>query len=155
MILFKRVRDPYGWLSNMSPHPVGEYRTAEAYFQAQRFSDLGIQKEIRDCTSPMAAKMTAKRHARRMVIIPRSEEDLELMRLTVRLKVGQHSDLLRMLLATSNQILVEDVSSRPNESGLFWGAILQSDGTLNGLNWLRRIWMDLRDELQGGAHVNR
>jgi len=39
MIAFKKVKDPYGWLGNMSPHPIGEFRTAEHLFQATRFKD--------------------------------------------------------------------------------------------------------------------
>lgn len=146
MILFKRVRDPFGWLSNMSPHPVHGFRTAEAFFQANRFSDPAIWEEIRACASPMAAKMTAKRHARKMVITPRGEADRDLMRLTVRFKIAQHPDLRLALLDTGAETIVEDVSARPNESGLFWGAV-PTPGGLRGENWLGRIWMDLRDDL--------
>lgn len=149
MILFKRVRDPFGWLSNMSPHPVDDYRTAEALFQAERFSDPAIQEEIWACTSPMAAKMTAKRYVSQMTIQPRSPEDLDLMRSVVRRKVAQHPALREQLLQTGDEMIVEDVSARQNESGLFWGAALMSSGELRGENWLGRIWMDLRRELGG------
>ena len=148
MIMFRKVRAPYGWLSNMSPHPIQEYRTAEALFQASRFDDPKIQAEIRACTSPMAAKMTAKRHAEKMIIAPRSEKDLMLMRRIVRLKMGSHLALVSQLLTTGSRLIVEDVSSRPNESGLFWGAMINSGGFLVGQNWLGRIWMELRDELR-------
>lgn len=148
MILFKRVRDPFGWFSNMSPFPVGDYPTAEAFFQAARFDDPAIREAIRACKSPMAAKMTAKAHADKMVIRPRSTEDLELMRHVVRMKVEQHPALRGWLLATGNEEIVEDVSARQNESGLFWGAVPTPSG-LRGANWLGRIWMDLRDELRG------
>lgn len=147
MILFKKVRDPYGWLSNMSPHPVGEYRTAEALFQACRFSDTQIQAEIRACASPMAAKMTAKRHASKMIIWPRSAKDLALMRRVVRAKANQHPALIVQLLATGDEAIVEDVSARQNESGLFWGAVVTPQG-LRGENHLGKIWMELREELR-------
>lgn len=147
MILFKKVRAEYGWLSNMSPHPVDGYRTAEALFQASRFESLKIQEEIRSCTSPMSAKMVAKQHLASMVIQPRSDEDLELMRSVVRRKVEQNPGLKPLLLATGDEEIVEDVSARANESGLFWGAVPTASG-LTGENHLGRIWMALRAELR-------
>ena len=63
-ISFTKVALPYGWLGNMSPHPVTYneevWRTTEALFQALRFNDPSIQKEIRDEKSPMGAKLKAK-----------------------------------------------------------------------------------------------
>lgn len=148
MILFKKVKGPFGWFSNMSPHPVEGYRTAEALFQASRFSDPAIQAAIKACTSPMAAKMTAKAHASSMIVQPRSRMDLALMRRVVRRKVDQNPELREMLLATGEEVIVEDVSGRLNESGLFWGAVPTADG-LRGENHLGRIWMELRSELAG------
>lgn len=147
MILFRKVREEYGWLSNMSPHPVDGYRTAEALFQASRFEDTAIQEEIRACTSPMAAKMVAKRHAAKMAIHPRSNADLELMRSVVRRKLEAYPEMARRLLATEDTEIVEDVTARPNESGLFWGAV-PTDNGLRGENHLGRIWMVLRAELK-------
>lgn len=151
MILFKRVRATYGWCSNMSPHAVDGYATAEALFQASRFKDPIIQAAIRACRSPMTAKMLAKGHGSQMIIRPRSPEDLDLMRSVVRRKVEQHQALHEMLLGTDEEQIVEDVSGRPNESGLFWGAVLEPNGTLRGENHLGRIWMELRSELRKGA----
>lgn len=147
MILFKKVREPFGWLSNMSPHAVNDYRTAEAFFQASRFNSVAIQRAIKDCTSPMTAKMIAKANASSMVITPRSAEDLALMRRVVRAKIEQHDDLRIALLRTGNELIVEDVSARPNESGLFWGAV-PTNGGLRGQNHLGRIWMELRSEVK-------
>lgn len=147
MILFKKVKEKFGWLSNMSPHPVDDYRTAEAFFQAMRFDNPAIQEEIKACKSPMAAKMVAKAHADKMTIEPRSDIDLHLMRMVVRRKLDQNPELRAELLETGDEHIVEDVSARPNESGLFWGAVPTADG-LKGENWLGRIWMDLRAELR-------
>lgn len=147
MILFRRVRDPFGWLSNMSPHPVSGYRTAEALFQASRFDNPKIQAEIRACTSPMGAKLTAKLYARQMIIQPRSATDLDLMRSVVRRKVEEHPELGQLLLSTGYEELVEDVTARPNESGLFWGAVSTPEGR-RGENHLGRIWMDLRAKMR-------
>lgn len=59
-IAFSKVREPHGWMGNMSPHPLEmfgkSWRTSEALFQAMRFTDEAPREEIRSKTSPMAAK---------------------------------------------------------------------------------------------------
>jgi len=144
VIAFRKVKDPYGWLSNMSPHPISGYRTAEAAFQAYRFDDPDIRKLIREEKSPMGAKMVAKKHADKMVIVPRSEADLQLMRGVVSWKIRCYPDLWKELVETGDAEIVEDVTSRPNESGLFWGAKLE-DGKWVGQNHLGKIWMEVRE----------
>ena len=168
-IAFKKVKDAYGWMSNMSPHPVGQFRTAEALFQACRFDDPQIIKMIHEAKSPMSAKMIAKANAREMAIVPRSPRDVEIMETVVLAKLNCHPDLKQQLLATGDQLIIEDVTSRPNESGLFWGAAQVSDETAadmerlgirivreDGKNWhgenvLGKIWMKIRKELQSEA----
>jgi predicted NAD-dependent protein-ADP-ribosyltransferase YbiA (DUF1768 family) len=62
-IAFKKVKDAFGWMSNMSPHPLAiedgnhlkHWRTAEAVFQAMRFDSPSISEAIRECPSPMGA----------------------------------------------------------------------------------------------------
>lgn len=162
MILFKKVAGRFGWMSNMSPHPVtqpkrpapdiflieeGEtFRTAEAYFQALRFTDRAIIEAIKAEKSPMAAKMVAKKHLDQAAVMPRSAQDLDNMRLTVGLKLKCHPALVQELLATGDEWIIEDVSSRPNVSGLFWGGYFQ-DNQLIGQNWLGQIWMEHRAAL--------
>ena len=91
-IFIRKVNCPhYGWLSNMSPYRIviGDifWRTAEAYFQSLRFApDDSIREKIRMEKSPMGAKRVAKQNASRMVVEPMSEQDVENMRLTLRLK---------------------------------------------------------------------
>lgn len=65
-ILITKVKEPNGWLSCMSAHPIvyenQKYKTAEALFQVLRFKGHPeVQKEIQDCNSPMGAKMIARR----------------------------------------------------------------------------------------------
>lgn len=149
MILFKKVNVPAtGWLSNMSPHPINDWRTAEALFQALRFTDPEIQAKIQACKSPMSAKMVAKQHADRMVIKPRSPEDLALMERILAMKIARHPALERALLESGDQEIVEDVSSRQNESGLFWGAVVENGVIVRGENHLGKLWMKLRRRLQ-------
>ena len=158
-IAFTKVKLPYGWLGNMSPYPImadGKiWRTTEALFQAMRFSKTEIKEEIRAATSPMAAKMIAKRNIGLMIVNPRTQDDVDNMRNVLQLKLQQHPDIKRMLLETGDAKIIEDCSARANASGLFWGATrclpaLSPDGSWwEGENMLGKLWMRLRDEARG------
>lgn len=156
-ISFTKVKLPYGWLSNMSPHPLEykgvTYRTAEALFQALRFDDESLRELIRAEKSPMAAKFKAKSFIEKAVIEPRSDEDLDNMRFVIRLKMAQHLDLAKGLVGTRDSEIVEDCTKRQGGSGLFWGAALQEDGSWEGENWLGKLYMELRDEIIDAAVV--
>lgn len=157
MITFTKVNLPYGCFGNMSPHPIEwdgrTWRTSEALFQARRFTDTAIQEEIRAAKSPMTAKMIAKSRKAAMVIEPRSKEDLRLMYEILRLKVDQHESVLKELIATEDQDIVEDASNRPNDSGLFWGMARGPDGVWRGKNVLGKLWMKVRAEIASSALV--
>lgn len=145
VIAFRKVKEPYGWLGNMSPHPVehgAAWRTTEALFQALRFANVAIQDEIRAQKSPMGAKMVAKKHADKMIVVPRSEQDLANMRMVLRLKAEQHPQLLNELMATGDADLIEDTTKR---NDTFWGAQLVA-GEWKGKNMLGQLWMELRAE---------
>lgn len=152
-IAFTKVKLPYGWLGNMSPHPIRyeylDYSTAEALFQVLRFKDSAIRAAIRSARSPMTAKMVAKAHADKMVVIPRSAEDLENMRLVLTMKLAQHADLEEELLKTGDAILIEDCSARSSTSGLFWGMARSAEGW-KGENQLGKLWMERRAALREG-----
>lgn len=147
MIAFTKVALPYGELGNMSPHRIlylgKRYKTAEALFQALRFDDEEIREAIRTSPSPMTAKMIAKKHRTRMVVEPQSHQDLDNMRLVLRLKVDQNPEVKRILLATKSDEIVEDCTNRNRGSAKFWGAALVG-GAWEGENWLGRLWMELR-----------
>lgn len=149
-ITFTKVSLPYGWLSNMSPHRVMYsgimWRTAEHMFQALRFPHAAmIRAEIYNVISPMGAKFVAKKHVHEMLIVPRSAEDLDLMRTVLNLKYEQHEEIRRQLALTNDAELIEDVSKRPSESGLFWGVADPKTSQRRGQNWLGRLWMEIRD----------
>jgi ribA/ribD-fused uncharacterized protein len=151
-VTFTKVKKPHGWLGNMAPFPVHylglEWRTTEALFQALRFDDPAIREEIRAQRSPMAAKMAARRHPERMVVVPGSPRDLESMELCLRLKLEQHPHLQEELLRTGDEIIIEDVTRRSTAGRhLFWGMALR-DGEWVGENHLGRLWMRLRAELR-------
>jgi ribA/ribD-fused uncharacterized protein len=159
IIAFTKVNLPYGWLGNMSPHPVihegKQYKTTEALFQCLRFKNHpDIQDQIRNKPSPMSAKMVAKSQLHllnREDKAAANKEDIEFMKVCLELKLQYHPDLKHQLIETKNARIVEDCSSRPGGSGKFWGASLV-DGKWQGSNVMGKLWMNLRDELQRGDY---
>jgi predicted NAD-dependent protein-ADP-ribosyltransferase YbiA (DUF1768 family) len=125
------------------------WKTAEAYFQSLRFApDDNVRERIRMQKSPMAAKMVAKDNASRMVVVPLSEDDVENMRITLRLKFKCNQIPLEdNLLRTGDRTIIEDCSGRKTESGAFWGAYKLPNGLLYGQNKLGKLLMELRNEL--------
>lgn len=150
VISFTKVALPYGWLGNMSPHPVTfrgwEFRTAEALFQSLRFDDDEIREAIWQKASPFAAKLVAKSHKESMVIEPLGEQDVENMAFVLWLKVRLNPELRRLLVASGDARIIEDSSRRRGGSSLFWGAA-RIDGNWQGQNVLGRLWMKLRSEI--------
>ena len=153
-IAFTKVALPFGWLGNMAPHPISHegavWRTPEALFQALRYEDEAVRAAIRAQKSPMTAKMVAKKHRAAMVVEPMGAADVANMRLILRLRLAAHPALARQLLATGDAEIVEDYTSRPRGSGLFWGAA-RRDGAGAGENRLGRLWMELRAERRAAA----
>lgn len=152
-IWFNKVNEPYGWLGNMSPHPVmyegQDWRTVEALFQALRFNDPKVRKDIREQDSPMTAKMKAKRNDYRpmRVVKPMSDQDLANMRLCLRLKFDAHPELRRRLLATGTALIQEDATGRVGPCDGFRGARRTEHGVV-GDNMLGRLLMELREALR-------
>jgi ribA/ribD-fused uncharacterized protein len=152
-ISFTKTELPYGWLGNMFAAPItynGQiWRTSEALFQALRFEDVTIREMIRNEKSPMSAKMVAKQKVYRTkrVVEPMTTEDIENMRLCLRIKFDQHSELREKLLKTEDHIIFEDVSARNRARHKFWGAV-KTNGQLDGQNMLGNLLMELREELK-------
>lgn len=148
MIVINKVKEPYGFFGNMSPHPIvyngKTYRTSEALFQSLRFDDENIKEQIRAEKSPMGAKFVAKRYKQSMSITPLEEKDINNMRLCLKLKIEQHPDIKAELIKTGDEVIVENCTKRQRGTGLFWGAAIV-DGTLEGENKLGNLWMELRD----------
>ena len=154
-IYIRKVNCPHsGWLSNMSPYKIVVddifWKTAEAYFQSLRFApDDAVRETIRMQKSPMAAKMVAKENASRMVVVPLSEDDVENMRITLRLKFRCNQiPLEENLLRTGDRTIIEDCRGRTAGSGAFWGASELPNGLLYGRNMLGKLLMELRSELK-------
>jgi ribA/ribD-fused uncharacterized protein len=154
-IAFTKVRLPFGWLGNMSPHPINIegviWPTAEHLFQALRFGrNAVIREDIRLQKSPMQAKFVAKRYVDQMTTVPRSEDDVLAMKMVLLLKLHEHPALKEQLLATGDTFIVEDESARAHRSPLFWGA-KRIPGGWQGDNRLGKLWMEIRQSLRDAA----
>ncbi|NES86067.1 MAG: NADAR family protein [Moorea sp. SIO2B7] len=144
-ISFYKVNAPYGYFSNFSPHPIHclglDWPTVEHYYQAQKFvgtKDQGIIPVIRQASTPEEAAALGRDRNRR--VRPDWEQvKKQVMWEGVLTKFLTHSDIQAILLATGDQIIVED-----SPIDYYWGC--GRDGT--GLNELGKILMRVRQEIQ-------
>ena len=147
VIVFRKTKEQYGGLSNMaSDFPLCvngvAIRTAEALYQACRFPDLPeIQLKLIAEKSPMTAKMKSKPHRKNT----RPDWDftrVKIMRWCLRVKLAQNWEKFgELLLSTGDLPIVEE--SRKDQ---FWGAKLDPEGILVGVNALGRLIMELRED---------
>ena len=141
VIAFTKVTSPYGWMGNMSPHPIKyngkTWRTAEALFQALRFDDPVIIEMLHAQKSPMAVKMKTKPLIGQMLFARGSDTDVNNMRMILKLKLQQHPHLVKELIASKDAVIIEDVSKRHPS---IWGAQL-INGEWIGDNLLGKLWM--------------
>jgi ribA/ribD-fused uncharacterized protein len=155
-ITFSKVTFPNGWLGNMAPFPIrydGKYyKTTEALFQALRYIDSGlpdIAEQIRREKSPIAAKVIAKKSVNKELLNPQvldPTNDLIRMEKVLRLKLEFYPQLAKELLATTDNIIIEDCTARPGGSAFFWGAVYKG-AFWEGENHLGNLWMKIRNEL--------
>ena len=150
VISFDKVNGPNGWLGNLSPHAImfdnKKWNTSEALFQALRFKNMDIREIIRNEKSPMGAKMKAKKYKTEMSITPMSEEDLNNMRTCIKLKFTQNEKLTKLLLATGDRLIIENIGKRKGARHEFWGARL-INGKWEGKNVMGNLLMELRNVL--------
>jgi predicted NAD-dependent protein-ADP-ribosyltransferase YbiA (DUF1768 family) len=104
-----------------------------------------IATAVRSWLDRMFEKFAAKGHKAKMVVEPRSAQDVANMEMVLRLKLQCHPDLARELEVTGEGEIIEDASSRARRRNLFWRAALK-DGAWVGENVLGKLWMKLRDE---------
>ena len=128
-----------GWLSNFARYPIvvggQEWPTSEHYYQAQKFTNAPEWMEaIRANLPPYGAWRMGRSpdHPRRPDWD--SVKD-EVMRVAVRAKFSQHSELQLLLLATGDAELVEHA---PHDA--YWG----DGGDGRGQNMLGRVLMEVR-----------
>jgi len=141
VIHFYAVSADYGCFSNFSAHAVNlkgkVWPTSEHYFQAQKFAGQPDEEEIRLAKSPMVAAWMG-RSRKRPLRLDWESVKLDVMREVVRAKFTQHDDLMIILEATGDAILVEHTTR-----DRYWG----DGGNGSGENWLGRILMEVREEL--------
>lgn len=151
----------------------GLYRTSEHLFQALRFpSHPWIQNFIRVHPDPFfinnplkGAKALAGKYKHHLDDLPprdikwdiktgkwkglwdEHENDIPRMKLCLVLKLEQHPELKDLLLSTGDKNILEDCSARDHSSARFWGAVYVN-GEWKGENWLGKLWMKLRYNLQ-------
>jgi ribA/ribD-fused uncharacterized protein len=159
-IFFYDPRDPYGFMSNFSRHPITiddvEWPTSEHYFQAMKSEDPHVQGIIRRLTTPGRAKNYAHTIALRSdweksvgtlalgelfrdeqgIVVDRTKDHFMFTALVA--KFTQHADIRQELLDTGDAFLVENTIGDP-----YWG----NGPSRNGLNKLGRMLMLLRSRL--------
>jgi predicted NAD-dependent protein-ADP-ribosyltransferase YbiA (DUF1768 family) len=94
----------------------------------------------------MSAKMVAKskKYNKLIVVKPCSPEDLENMRLCIRLKFEQNPVIKEKLKKTYPHEIVEDITKRNGARHEFWGA-RNNGGNWTGQNHMGKLLMELRD----------
>jgi N-glycosidase YbiA len=145
-IYFYKVGDPYGCFSNFSPHSIHlggqDWQTVEHYYQAHKFCGTvhaDLMRKIQNAPTPTAAAQLGRD---RTIACCRSDwsiAKIEVMREAVYTKFLTHADIREMLLATGNEIIVED-----SPTDYFWGC--GADKT--GQNQLGKILMAVRQTLR-------
>jgi ribA/ribD-fused uncharacterized protein len=141
-IYFYTAREePYGSFSNFSRHGIdldgARWPTVEHYFQAQKFAGTSYANKIRIAFTPKQAADLGR--SRQHPLRPDWEQVKdEIMLKAVRRKFELHTQLRKLLLATSSEELIEN-----SPSDYYWGC--GSDGS--GQNKLGQILMRVRMEL--------
>lgn len=136
--MINEFRGPYYFLSNFYEAPVTwngiTYRNNEAAFQSAKTNDIVVRE-----TFATMDPSTAKREGRRVTLRPDWEEvKYQIMYEICLAKFTQNRELRERLLATGDEYL---------EEGNTWGDRIW--GTVNGQgnNWLGKILMQVRDEI--------
>ncbi len=141
----------YYFLSNFAPASVSlngvRYPTVEHAYQAAKTLETGEREKIRGASTPGLARKMGRKVTKRP---DWPDLKVDLMRDLARQKFEEHPDLQDRLLATGEAELVEGNTWHDN----FWGDCRCARCAASpGQNWLGRILMDLRRQLQeAGTH---
>ncbi len=142
---FYSVGDDFGQFSNFAPFPInldGErWPTAEHFFQAQKFDDVGYRLKIRRASSPMIAA-TLGRDRKQKIRRDWDSVKVGIMSFAVLAKFTQHDELRVLLLSTGDAKIVEHTVN-----DAFWG----DGGDGSGKNMLGQILMRVRASLRAAA----
>ena len=148
-VVFKKTKDVFGGLSNMAAgFPIDiygrRYWTSEVLYQACRFPHMPkVQELVVNQRSPMTAKMKSRSYH------DDSRGDWTQVRIaTMKWCLGAKlvrnwSGFSELLLESGNRPIVEE-----SRKDTFWGAKSRDNGTLEGVNALGRLLMELREKLK-------
>ena len=144
-IRFYRLNEPFGEFSNFAPFQIKArgkvWRTAEHFFQAQKFAGTDHEETVRRASSPMvAARLGRSRKQPLRKDWEGVKEDI--MREALAAKFRQHAELKNLLLSTGDAVLIEHTAN-----DRYWGD--GGDGT--GRNRLGHLLMELRTSLRAEA----
>jgi ribA/ribD-fused uncharacterized protein len=144
-LYFYKVYEPYGCFSNFSAHPIHlegyEWSTVEHYYQAHKF--VGTEEEylmavIRAAKTPEEAAALG-RDRDRQIRLDWDQVKSSVMRQAVLTKFLTHLDIQAVLLATGEQLIIED-----SPTDYYWGC--GQDKT--GQNHLGKILVSVRHEIR-------
>lgn len=149
MIKFWKTREEYGVFSNFYRCRIfldGEWwDSTEHYYQAQKTTDEGLKKQIRECKTPKESKNLANSVPLR---VDWDDIKYEVMKKAIMAKFSQNESFKQILIGTKNEELVED-----SPYDYIWGC--GRDGT--GQNLLGKVLMEVRETLNtllGVTEVN-
>lgn len=141
-IKFYKSVPPYGYLNNFDTHPIyvfdRKWDSVEHAYQAQKTFNSEEYDAIWKAKTPRIARDLGQ------VVTMRSDwNDIKysVMKECVLAKFTQHSHLQEQLLATGDEVLIED-----SPIDWYWGC--GADGT--GKNKLGMILMEVRKEIRDG-----
>lgn len=145
VINFYGANKENGFLSNFYPAPIfvtgNRYPTTEHYYQAQKSAWQDERERIRLAPTPHEAAKLGRRGIKKL----RPDWDTVkygVMLVALMAKFTQHPNLAALLLATGDEVLVENTinSVRPDP---VWG----NGNAGEGMNWLGKLLMLVRDEI--------
>lgn len=136
-ILFYSRSEEFGWLSNFERNDqiVDKvlYPTNEHYYQSQKANDKGIRYWIATAPNPFLAMKAGRSLRKKEMINDWNNKKLIIMKKGLRVKFC-NQELRKKLLDTRDAILHEN-----SPTDMFWG--------IKGEDWLGRLLMEIRDEL--------
>lgn len=146
-IYFYKQYGELGYLANYSDHGFFAddkyWKTAEHYFQAQKFFDEDIKEMIRLAETPKQASEIGRR---RDLPLRKDWEEVkkDIMLETVLMKFRANEDILKLLLLTGDEELVENTTKE-----WYWGCGPDKTGQNNYGKILVKARTILRDEVKG------
>lgn len=148
VVAFRYVKAPYGELSNFAPLPVQWGKetapSSEHIYQAHKFEYQSDEwYKVMGAAGPTEAKRAARRMRMKYSVKEWELQKLDKMRMTLRWKFEQNTDILQQVLVRTAGRPIVELSSTDQ----YWGAKPNPNGDQYiGINALGRLWMELREK---------